>query len=119
MAAFCVLSLGYDHMLMPERSLRLRQAGYAVIETFSLGEVLRRLKTGGLDLLLICHTVPLDQREAIIEAVQLSQPKLPFLCLPAEPVYSDPERCRPACNTAPGFLAEVNNALAKALGRRP
>ncbi len=118
MSAFCVLSLGYDDILMPMRSLRLREAGYAVIETFSLGEVLRRLKTGGLDLLLICHTVPLDQRAAIIEAVHLSRPELPFVCLAAEPVYADPERCPPACNTTPGFLIDVGNALAKVAGRR-
>ena len=117
MSASCVLSLGYDDVLVPVRSLQLRQAGYEVIETYSLGEVLRRLKTGCLDLLLICHTVPLDQQEAILEAMYLSQPRLPFLCLPAEQVYSDPGRCRSACNATHEFLSDVSNALAKAPGR--
>ena len=115
---FCVLSLGYDDILMPLRSLLLHQAGYLVIETYSLGEVLKRLKVGGFDLLLICHTVPMDQREAIIDSIRQSQPGLPFLCLAAEQVYSDPEHRPPACNNGPELLSDVSNALAKAPGRR-
>ena len=114
MPMFCVLSLGYDDILMPLRSLLLHQAGYLVIETYSLGEVLKRLRVGGFDLLLICHTVPVDQREAIIESIHQSQPGLPFLCLAAEQVYSDPEHYSPAYNTAPDFLSDVSNALEKA-----
>ncbi len=117
MPIFCVLSLGYDDILMPLRSLLLHQAGYLVIETYSLGEVLKRIKAGGFDLLLICHTVPVDQRDAIIEAVHQSQPWLPLLCLSAEQVYSDPEHC-PACNTTPEFLMDVSNALARVRERR-
>jgi hypothetical protein len=118
MPIFCILSLGYDDVLMPLRSLLLHQAGYLVIETYSLGEVLKRLKVGGFDLLLICHTVPVDQREAIIASIHQSQPGLPFLCLAAEQVYSDPEHYSPAYNTAPEFLTDVSHALAKAPGRR-
>ena len=117
MPSSCVLLLGYDDVLVPLRSLQLRQAGYSVIDTYSLGEVLRLLKTGGFDLLVICHTVPLDQREAIIEAVHLSQPELPVFCLPPKQVYSDPESRPPARDTAPEFLMDVSNALAKAQGR--
>jgi hypothetical protein len=89
----------------------LHYAGYQVVETRSWGEALRRLKAEPFDLLLICHTVPLDQREALLEAVLIAKPHLRHLCLTSTPVYSIPADCPPACSTAPEFLIDVSKAL--------
>ncbi|HWF04374.1 MAG TPA: hypothetical protein VHA06_11835 [Candidatus Angelobacter sp.] len=106
-----ILSLGYDDVLMPVRSMVLHSAGYEVVETRSWGEALRRLKADPFDLLLICHTVPLDQREALLEAIQLVKPRLRYLCLTSTPIYSIPTDCPPACSTAPEFLTDISKAL--------
>jgi CheY-like chemotaxis protein len=106
-----ILSLGYDDVLMPTRSLLLHSAGYEVADTNSWGEALRRLKSEPFDLLLICHTVPGELRDALMDAVHLVKPHQRFLCLTAAPVYSAPDRCPPACNTAPEFLVDVSNVL--------
>jgi CheY-like chemotaxis protein len=111
MAAFRVLSIGYDVVLMPVRSMLLRQEGYEVVETYSVGEGLRKIKAGGFDLLLMCHTIPSDQQQELIEALHLAQPGLPFLCLTTTPEYSDFSHCPPACSTAPELLADISNAL--------
>jgi CheY-like chemotaxis protein len=111
MSRLRILSLGYDDVLMPTRSLLLHSAGYEVVDTNSWGEALRRLKAEPFDLLLICHTVPVDLRDALIEAVHLVRPHLRFLCLQSAPVYSLPDHCPPVYNAAPEFLADVSRAL--------
>jgi CheY-like chemotaxis protein len=111
MDAFRILSLGYDVILMPVRSMLLRYAGYEVVETYSVGEALRQIKAGEFDLLLMCHTIPLDQQEELLKALYLAQPQLPFLCLTTTPEYYGLSHCPPACSTAPEFLVDVDNAL--------
>jgi DNA-binding NtrC family response regulator len=106
-----ILSLGYDHRLMPLRSMLLRQAGYEVAEIYSWGEALRRSKSEIFNLLLICHTVPLDQREELIATIFSIRPHFPVLCLPVEPAYCKPCDCQASSSTAPEFLIEVSNAL--------
>lgn len=112
-----LLSVGYDPILMPVRSMLLHQAGYKVIEARSLGEALKRIKAGNFDLLLICHTVDEDERDLMIEALRFSAPVIPILCLSTTPEYSD-LNCSAACSTAPEFLADVDHALHNPPGKR-
>ncbi|HZI57008.1 MAG TPA: hypothetical protein VFF39_09550 [Verrucomicrobiae bacterium] len=106
-----ILSLGYDHRLMPLRSMFLRQAGYEVAEIYSWGEALRRSRSEIFNLLLICHTVPLDQREELIEIIHSKRPHFPVLCLAAEPAYFKPGDYPADASIAPEFLTDVSNAL--------
>ena len=111
MDAPCVLSVGYDPILMPIRTLLLRHVGYKVIATSSLGDALKKIKAGGFDLLLLCHTIPPDQQETLIAALHLARLGLPFLCLTPTPAEFDLADCPAGCSTAPEFLADVENAL--------
>src|SRR5262249_47743429 len=106
-----ILSLGYDHRLMPLRSMLLLQAGYEVAEIYSWGEALRRSRSEIFNLLLICHTVPLDQREELIASIHSKRPHFPVLCLAAEPAYFKPGDCQAGCGITPEFLTDVSNAL--------
>jgi CheY-like chemotaxis protein len=117
MHACRLLSVGYDPILMPVRSMLLQQAGYEVVEARSLGEALKRIKAGNIDLLLICHSVDEDERYLMIETSRLSSPMVPILCLSTTPEYSDLS-CSAACSTAPEFLADVDHALHKPPGKR-
>jgi CheY-like chemotaxis protein len=78
MHACRLLSVGYDPILMPVRSMLLHQAGYEVVEARSLVEALKRIKAANTDLLLICHSVNEDERYLMIEASRLSSPLVPF-----------------------------------------
>ncbi|HEV7521660.1 MAG TPA: hypothetical protein VGP89_11230 [Candidatus Angelobacter sp.] len=113
-----ILSIGYDPILMPVRTMLLRQAGYEVIEAHSAGEALKRIKAGNFDLFLICHTVEQSEQEVLMEAMRLCRPAVPTLCLTTTPEYSDLSRCSSACSTAPEFLADVSNAVRHPQGRR-
>jgi len=112
-----ILSVGYDPILMPVRTMLLRQAGYEVVEAHSAGEALKRIKAGNFDLLLICHTVEHDEQDLLIEALRLSWPVVPMLCLSTIPEYSDLSRSA-ACSTAPEFLADVSDAFHTPPGKR-
>jgi CheY-like chemotaxis protein len=114
-----ILSVGYDPILMPVRSMLLRQTGYEVVEAHSAGDALKRIKAGNFDLLLICHTVKQDEQDTLIEAMRLSWPAVPVLCLTTTPEYSDwMSHCSAACSTAPEFLADVSNAVRIPPGKR-
>ena len=111
MRAFRVLSLGYDSMLMPIRTMLLKQAGYHVIESHSVDSALLQIKSAPIDLLLICHTVPSDEQDALIAAVKAIRPKLPILCLAISPIQSVRQGCLNGYSTAPQFLNDVNRVL--------
>jgi len=96
---------------MPLRSMLLRQAGYEVAEIYSWGEALRRSKSEIFNLLLICHTVPLDQQEELIASIYSIRQHFPVLCLTVEPAYFKPGDCPAGSRTAPEFLTDVSNAL--------
>src|SRR5580765_1701516 len=106
-----ILSLGYDHRLMPLRSMMLQQAGYEVAEIYSWGEALRRSKSEIFNLILICHTVPLDQREELVASIYSVRQHFPVLCLADEPAYFKADDCAVDSSTTPKFLTDVSNAL--------
>jgi CheY-like chemotaxis protein len=113
-SAFLILSLGYDATLMPIRSMLLRQAGYEVIEAYSCEAALKEIECSHLDLLLICHTVPAGEQDALIGRVKSVQPKLPIVCLAVGQFQPLRKGCVPACSYAPEFLDDVNEVLRRA-----
>jgi hypothetical protein len=108
-----ILSLGYDDVLMTVRTILLRQAGYDVFEIWSVDEAIKQIRLGRYDLVVMCHTVPADQRDTLIAAIHSLALNTPFLCLSSTPEYSHLEQCPPACSTAPEFLVDVSHALRK------
>jgi len=89
----------------------LREAGYEVAEIYSWGEAHRRSKSEIFNLLLICHTVPPDQREELIASLYSMRPHFPVLCLADEPVYFKSNGFSADSGATPEFLTDVNNAL--------
>jgi len=96
---------------MPIRTMLLRQAGYNVVEADSVDAVLHEIKSATVDLLLICHTVPSDEQDALIASVKSIKPRLPILCLATSPMRALPLGCMSAYSTAPEFLEDVNRVL--------
>jgi len=96
---------------MPLRSMLLRQAGYEVAEIYSWGEALRQSKSEIFNLLLVCHTAPLDQQEELTASIYSMRPHFPVVCLAAEPAYFKPCDCPDDSSIAPEFLIDVSNAL--------
>ena len=106
-----ILSIGYDLNLMPVRTMVLQSVGYKVDEAYSCSHGLEILGGRSVDLVVICHSVPLNEQELLIAAVSSLRPNIPVLCLTLAPINVHTTGCTPACNTAPEFLEDVSRAL--------
>jgi len=58
-----VLAVGFDSSLMRTRSLVLQSAGYIVESASSLKEAVDRFRVGDFDLVLLCHSIPMKDRD--------------------------------------------------------
>jgi DNA-binding NtrC family response regulator len=76
-----VVSFGYDRQLNGLRSRVLRMAGYEVEETFTMAEATELSQSDLIDALVICHTVPNEEREQLVGAVRRTRKLMPILCV--------------------------------------
>ena len=58
-----VLAVGFDSSLMKTRILVLQSAGYIVESASSLKEAAARFQAGDFDLVLLCHSIPMKDRD--------------------------------------------------------
>jgi len=63
-----ILSVSYDMSLLPTRKLLLEQKGYAVVNAFGFSQGLASSRAGGFDLFILGHSIPHDDKLALIEA---------------------------------------------------
>jgi CheY-like chemotaxis protein len=60
-----ILAVGFDPSLMRTRSLVLQSAGYIVESASSLKEAVTRFRGGDFDLVLLCHSIPMKDRDQL------------------------------------------------------
>jgi len=61
MSTAFILAVGQDNLLLNTRSSILRTAGYVVESVMSLTQALNQFLTGDFDLVLLCHSIPLQE----------------------------------------------------------
>jgi len=106
-----ILSVGYDRNLMSSRSLLLRHAGYLVEEAYSRREAEEIARSDMIGLVLICHTVPEDEKAAIISAVRKQESLVPIICIADHDYYRlRADDCSVVSNTPAELLAAVSSA---------
>ncbi len=79
-----ILSVARDTELLRLRSAILRQAGYTVIEVSDPHVAISAFLSNAPDLVLLCHTLPSDQKSALIHNIHAFNPRVPILSLDAE-----------------------------------
>lgn len=57
-----VLAVGYDPLLLDTRSRVLQNAGYTVVSARSLRQALTQFHEGDFDLVVLCHSIPEEDR---------------------------------------------------------
>src|SRR5579862_3390451 len=77
-AAF-ILNVGKDQVLLKTRSLLLRSAGYDVESSFSIEDAIHRLRTTSIDLVLLCHSIPAEERQGMIRLIRDNAPSTPIV----------------------------------------
>jgi DNA-binding NtrC family response regulator len=85
--------VGKDANLMRSRTLLLSNAGYAVQEAFSLEKAAALVELDSIDLTLICHTVPDDDKQALISLIQKKKSRIPVVCIRSYAYESIPFSC--------------------------
>ena len=78
MTTASILVLGRDMPLLDTRAWVLRQAGYRV-KALAPWEVIP--ETESVDLLILCHTITEDERDALLLMATAQRPAIRMLCL--------------------------------------
>ncbi len=106
-----VVAFGYDRLLVGLRSRVLRLSGYEVEETFSIAEASKSAQSDLIDALVICHTVPLDEKEQLVLAVRRTRKLMPILCVQAYQHDLIPDDCFSVENSPVGMLDAMREAI--------
>ena len=79
----CIMLYGRDSTLLWTRRMILEQAQFEVCTATEPAELRHALSSASLQLLVLCHSVPEDEGEAIRSSVHASHPGLKILILTA------------------------------------
>ncbi len=69
-----ILSAGSDTLLLSTRNAVLTQAGYLVVSAQTAQEVIEKFRHGIFDLVLLCHSMPIRDRERIAKVIHQRSP---------------------------------------------
>jgi CheY-like chemotaxis protein len=69
-SATLVLNVGRDSPLLDTRAMLLRSAGYIVESTPSMADAIHRFRTGDFDLVILCHSIPEQDRQRLIDLIR-------------------------------------------------
>jgi PleD family two-component response regulator len=75
-----ILSVSYDVSLLATRKMLLEQKGYAVVNAFGFSKALASCHAGGFDLFILGHSIPHDDKLALIQSFRAHCPA-PILSL--------------------------------------
>ncbi len=90
MASTLVLSVGLDPHLLGTRNLVLQFAGYAVVPAFSIREAFDCLRAGDFDLVLLCQSIPADERDRLSLWIRASGSRAPVVSVSGKLRQSEP-----------------------------
>ena len=65
-----ILAVGKDPAWLESRSSMLRHAGYIVDSEYSVKHAIDRFKQGDFDLVLLCHSMPAQDRNRLIHSIR-------------------------------------------------
>jgi CheY-like chemotaxis protein len=73
-----VLAVGYDPVLLETRSQVLEGAGYTVVVIRSLKRAVTEFLEGDFDLIVLCHSIPQDDRQRFADLIRGHSPRTPI-----------------------------------------
>jgi DNA-binding response OmpR family regulator len=74
-----VLMVGRDPLLMETRAKVLQQAGYTVESSLSFTEAIDKFLAGDFDLVLLCHSIPVEARERLTRRLREHTSRTPII----------------------------------------
>src|SRR5580704_13088927 len=112
-----VLAVGFDLSLMRTRTLVLRSAGYIVETASTLKEAVDRFQAGDFDLVLLCHSIPMKDRDRLTCLIRATGALTPVVSI-ARNHGECPEFVNATLEDGPNkFLDSIGVELGKAARR--
>jgi CheY-like chemotaxis protein len=78
---FVVLCVGQHQQLLAIRDTVLRTEGYRVIEAHTTDEALYIFNSTDVDIVVICHSIPIQSRKRLVLAMKEARPLTPVIAL--------------------------------------
>ena len=76
-----VLCVGQQRQLLAIRDTVLRSEGYRVIEAYTADDALRIFASTDVDVVVICHSLPVSSRKRLVLAMKEMRPLTPVVAL--------------------------------------
>ena len=119
MSIALILAVGQDLLLLDTRSWILRAASYLVESALSPTQSINQFQTGDFDMVLLCHSIPLQERDRLACAIRSSGYRVPVVL-----VASVSQECSRGCadaileNHPKALVQGIERALRNAIGRQ-
>ena len=114
-----ILSAGRDRPLLFTRNRVLEEAGYIVTASSTAAETVERFFSGDFDLVILCHSIPLEERERVATLVNMHSPSTPVIVLADLPTRRFNFGDLTVESDANKLLESLPIALAMAATKRP
>ena len=83
MLPIVALAVGRDAVLLETRGQVLRNAGYTVVSALSVEQALQSFASGDFDIVIVCHSIPVRDRERLTYAIHRHGPNTPVVVVTA------------------------------------
>ena len=81
MPQIVVLVVGHDPLLLKTQGQVLQAAGYIVVSTHSLKEAMAKFLQGDFDLVILCHSLHLEERERLTYLIREQTALTPIISI--------------------------------------
>ena len=81
MSPIVALAVGRDPLLLETRNQVLRSAGYTVVPALSVEQALQDFVSGDFDIVILCHSLPVRERERLTYAIRRHSPNTPVVAI--------------------------------------
>jgi hypothetical protein len=114
-----ILSAGRDRPLLFTRNRVLEEAGYIVTGTSTAADTVEKFFAGDFDLVILCHSIPIEERQRVATLVHMHSPNTPVIVLADLPTRHFDFGDLTVESDATSLLQSVPVALAMAAAKRP
>ncbi len=78
---YLILSAGCDEILRKKRNSVLAACGYQIAEASDCCEVVDKLLNGDFDLVLLCNSLPEEERRLLARIISIQSPSTPVVLI--------------------------------------
>ncbi|MGA7343445.1 MAG: hypothetical protein WBE72_09875 [Terracidiphilus sp.] len=113
-----VLTVGLDSSLLSAQGAAWKSAGYFVTSAGSIREAIEQFTVGDFDLVLLGHSIPIEDRERLVFLIRASGSRTPVICMANSGGECGSFADATFRNDSSALLARLEELLANQAGKR-